>query len=336
MRAVVFALSFVLRAVGDATSQHWLLNVTPLGWIEKLQPLVGSQPIWLVPIFASVAVLFGLTIFIASRRDIGDSVFADSDSATPRLRMLNSPLAFAVRLTRASSIGWLLAITAMSYLYGSLTKSVIQSFAGDNGIHKALKNVTGSGSVTFAELFLGAIFLILMAVAMAYVANAMGKVRDDEAEGYVDNFLVQPVTRFQWLGGRVLLIAFTALVLCLFASLGIWAGIASQHVGRCHSTCCLKRELIWPAQLVLFYAWCRDFGPGTRSSLYVAGCVLCPWLVFPGFFAGKWRELQPLDPRYFFAPSDDTRASGCSELDCQFLDDSNRGRPGRRRYTHLP
>ena len=50
--AGIFAVSFILRAVADTTSERWLLNLTPLGWIEKLQPLVGSQPIWLLPILA--------------------------------------------------------------------------------------------------------------------------------------------------------------------------------------------------------------------------------------------------------------------------------------------
>lgn len=233
--AAIFGISFLLRAVGDTTSQHWVLNVTPLGWIENLMPLIGSRAIWFLPIFGSAFVLFVLTIWIAGRRDIGESVFADKVAAKPHTRLLVSPFLAAVRLTRAVSFGWIAAITVMGYLYGSLTMSVVQSLGNGPGqgksIHKALNKLTQSSHLSFATLFIGAIFLILMIAAMAYVANALGKVRDDEAQGYVDNFLVQPVGRLQWLGGRVLLVTIISLLVCLFASLGLYAGQAVQHVG---------------------------------------------------------------------------------------------------------
>lgn len=230
--AAVFAVCFMLRAVADSTSQHWLLNVTPLGWIEKLHPLVGSQPIWLVPIVGLAVILNVLTVWIASRRDLGMSVFADHDTALPHTRLLNTPLQVAIRLSRASSIGWLAAITLSGYLYGSITKSVVQTLNGQGkGLHKALAKLETTYRISLATLFLGVIFLVMMVVIMAYVANAIGKVREDEAEGYVDNFLVQPVARFKWLGGRVFIIAVLSIVICFCASLGVWVGQAGQHVG---------------------------------------------------------------------------------------------------------
>jgi ABC-2 type transport system permease protein len=233
--AAIFGVSFLLRAVGDTTSQHWVLNVTPLGWIEKLLPLVNSQPIWLLPILGSAIVLFVLTIWITGRRDLGDSIVADKSSAAPRTGLLSSPFTVAIRLTRTVSIGWALAIAFMGFLYGSLTMSVLQSIANGpakgKAFHKALSKLSHSSNISLATLFLGAIFLILMIAVMSYVASAVGKVRDEEAQGYVDNFLVQPVGRLQWLGGRILLVAFISMILCLVAGFGLWAGQATQHVG---------------------------------------------------------------------------------------------------------
>lgn len=234
LAAVIFGLSFILRAIADsASSERWLLDVTPLGWVEKMQPLVGSQPIWLLPLFGLTLLLCVLSVWIAGRRDLGESVFADHDTAAPRTKLLNTPFTVAIRLTRATTIGWIVAMAAMSYLYGSLTKSIVQALGGaqSKALHKALNKLTQSSHLGVATIFLGAIFLILMVVVMAYVASATGKIREDEAEGYADNFLVQPVGRMQWLGARVLLVTICSLILCLCASLGIWAGVASQHVG---------------------------------------------------------------------------------------------------------
>jgi ABC-2 type transport system permease protein len=231
--AVIFGISFILRAIADATSARWLLTVTPLGWVERLQPLVGSKPIWLLPIFGMALVLCLLTVWLAGRRDLGESLFADHDTAKAKTRLLNTPTGLAFRLTRASTIGWLVAVFAMSWLYGSLTKTIVQAIGGaqSKAVNKALNKLTQTSHLSIATVFLGAMFLILMAVVMAYVASATGKVREDEAEGYVDNFLVQPIGRLQWLGGRVLLVAFFSLAICLGTSLGFWAGVASVHLG---------------------------------------------------------------------------------------------------------
>jgi len=273
--AGILAVSFILRAVADTTSERWLLNLTPLGWIERLQPLVGSRPIWLLPVFGLVALLYIATVWIAGKRDLGDSVFADHDTADPRTGLLNTPLQTAIRLTRAASIGWLAAITFSGYLYGSLTKSVAQTLNGQSkGLHKALAKIETTDRISIATLFLGVIFLLLIAVIMAYAASAIGKVREDEAEGYLDNFLVQPVSRLKWLSGRVLLIALTAIVICFFASLGVWAGQASQHVGiPIHVLLEAGANMIAPALFTLG-AGVFTFGIMPRRTTLVAYCVL--------------------------------------------------------------
>ena len=231
--AVIFGISFILRAIADSTSAHWLLDISPLGWVERLQPLIGSQPVWLAPIFGLSLLLVASTIWLAGRRDIGESIFADHDTAKPKTRLLNSISGVSFRLTRAATIGWFAAIFAMSVLYGSLTKTIVQAISGvqTKGVHKALDKITQSSHVGIATVFLGAMFLLMMAVVMAYVASASGKVREEEAGGYVDNFLVQPVGRMQWLCGRVLVIAVFSLIICLGVSIGFWIGVASEHLG---------------------------------------------------------------------------------------------------------
>lgn len=272
--AGIFGLSFILRAVADTTSQHWILNVTPLGWIEKLLPLVGSQPIWLVPVFGTTALLYALTIWVAGRRDLGSSVFADHDTAAPRTRLLNSPLQLAIRLTRSTTIGWLLAITASAYLYGSITKSIVQTLNGTKGFHKALAKLEAAHRLDVATLFLGVIFLILIVAVMAYVANAIGKVRSDESQGYLDNFLVQPVSRLKWLSGRIALVAITATAICFVASLGVWAGEASQHVGvPIHTLLEAGANMVAPALLTLGFG-VLAFGFAPRLTSLVTYCIL--------------------------------------------------------------
>jgi ABC-2 type transport system permease protein len=230
LAAGVFGLSFLIKAVGDASGATWLLNVSPLGWIEKLQPLYGSQPQWLLPIAGFVVVLTGLTIFLAGRRDLGDSMFADKDTAKPRSGLLKSPLGLALRLTRITAASWLVGIGLLALFYGLLTKAAAQAF---NASQKALKVESGlvhGSQHAGAVLFLGIVFLFVMALTMAYTASAVGAMREDEAVGYLDNIFVRPVSRLRWLVGRAGLAVVVVALAGIIGGVATWVGVASQHI----------------------------------------------------------------------------------------------------------
>jgi ABC-2 type transport system permease protein len=231
----VFGIAFMLRALGDAASaSHWLVYISPLGWVEQLHPLTGAQPLWLLPIFGLVAACAVSTILMADR-DLGASVLADKDSAAPRTAMLGSHILFALRMSRAVVISWLLATAVAALLYGSLAKSTGQAFASSGALRKFTGNLTHVAlqqlQLAGTRVFAGIIFLILMALIMAYVASAVGKVREDEAEGYVDNLVVRSISRQQWLSGRVGLTLAVLLAAGVLGGVSFWAAAASQHAG---------------------------------------------------------------------------------------------------------
>jgi ABC-2 type transport system permease protein len=230
LAAAIFGLSFLLRAVADASNASWVLNISPLGWIEKLQPLYGSQPVWLIPIFAFIVVLGMLTIFIAGRRDLGDSTFADKDTAKPRTALLSSPLGLAVRLTRISSASWFIGIGLLALFYGLLTKAAAQAFNSSLKAQQVESHLVHAPQHAGAVLYLGIVFLFIMTLLMAYTATAVGAMREDEAIGYLDNILVRPVSRLRWLVGRVGLIAVVVILAGLLGGVTAWLGATSQHV----------------------------------------------------------------------------------------------------------
>jgi ABC-2 type transport system permease protein len=229
--AAVFGIFFLLRVVADMSSAHWLLNLTPLGWVEKLQPLSGSQPVWLIPIIGLSVILGGLTIYFAGKRDLEDSIFADKDTAKPRTTLLNSPFALAIRLTRTNSISWLIAFFAAAVLYGSLIKAEVQAVMQSTGAEHVISRLAFQSQGAVAAVFLGIIFLLQMLLIMSYVASSVAAIRRDEASGYIDNFLVRPVSRLRWLAGRIVLIAVVLIMSGLVTVAGVWVGIANQHVG---------------------------------------------------------------------------------------------------------
>jgi polyether ionophore transport system permease protein len=233
--AAVLGVAFMLRAMGDTTSSgHWLVYLSPLGWVEQLHPLTGPQPVWLLPIAGLVVLCVGLTVLL-SGRDLGTSLLADKDTATARTGMLGSPVLFALRLSWASIAGWLAAAVVGGALYGSLAKSTGEAFASSGMLRKFTGNLTHTAvrelQLTGARVYAGVIFLILMTLIMAYVAAAMGRVREDEAEGYLDNLVVRRVSRPRWLAGRAGLILAVLVLAGLLGGIAFWAAAASGHAG---------------------------------------------------------------------------------------------------------
>jgi ABC-2 type transport system permease protein len=229
--AAVFGVLFLLRAIGDITNAHWLLNVTPFGWIEKLQPLSNAQPVWLLPLAGLIIILGALVIFFAGRRDLGEGIIADKNTANPRTALLNAPLTAAIRLARANIISWLFGIFATATLYGLMTKTAAQAFSQSASAQNVLNRLSHQSQTAGTIGFLGIVFFLQMMFIMAYAASNVSTIRRDEAEGYVDNFLVRPVSRLRWLSGRIFIAAVVIILAGLLTAAGTWVGVASQHGG---------------------------------------------------------------------------------------------------------
>jgi ABC-2 type transport system permease protein len=227
----IFGVSYILKAIGDVTSAHWVLWFTPLGWIEKTQPLSNSHPVWLLLVFGFGLILAVLTVFYAGRRDLGGSTFADKDSAKPHNRLLNSAIGVVVRLTRITSLSWLAAIGAMSIIYGSLTKSMAQTFDQSTTAKHLINKLAHQGHLAGALAFLGIVFLLQMTVMMCYAASSANAVRSEEAEGYLDNLLVRPVSRLRWLLGRLGLILGVIVLGSFIAGAAVWLSTINQNLG---------------------------------------------------------------------------------------------------------
>jgi len=78
---------------------------------------------------------------------------------------------------------------------------------------------------------MGIVFFLMMSLIMAYVANQNNKIREEEANGYLDNFLVRPLSRTKWLNSHVLYILLSSLAMCPLVFVGVFIGQASQHNG---------------------------------------------------------------------------------------------------------
>jgi ABC-2 type transport system permease protein len=235
LAAGVFGLSFLLRAAGDAAgSAHVLTDVSPLGWVEQLHMLGDPQPLWLLPVAGLIAGCSWLTLMLAGRRDLGGSLVTDSQIAAPRTALLGSPITIAVRLSWLTTVRWLAVVAVAGVAYGALARSAGQAFASSPRLRELTVHLTHGASYVVsagARAYAGVIFLLLATLLMALAASGIGKLREDEAEGYLDNIVVRPVSRQRWLAGRGALMLAVIVAAGLLCGLAFWAAAAAQHVG---------------------------------------------------------------------------------------------------------
>ncbi len=223
------ALLFLVRLVADTVSGlGWLRWATPLGWAEELRPFTGARPLVLLLPLVAGATMIVLAARIAVRRDIGTGVLSARDSAEPRLSLLSSPSAQAMRRERGSLLVWLGGVGLFAYILGVIAKS-----SSSAGISKNLSREVeklGAGSIATPSGYLGVTFIFFVLAVSLFACAQVAAVRREEAEQQLETLLALPVARQRWLGGRLALAAVGAVAISLVAGLLTWVGAESGGV----------------------------------------------------------------------------------------------------------
>ena len=117
-------------------------------------------------------------------------------------RTLRSPLGLALRLQRGALIGWTVSLAALGLVYGALAESV-ETLLADNEQAKAFFPDLTSASLV--ESYLATTFSINALLAASYAVSAVLRARSEEASGRAEPLLATATSRWDWLGGHVLI-----------------------------------------------------------------------------------------------------------------------------------
>ena len=219
-------LLFLLRVVADtAGGAGWLRWATPLGWAEELRPFAGARPLVLLLPVAATVLLLAAAARIAAGRDVGTGVLPARDTAEPRLRLLSSPAAQALRTESGSLIVWTGGVAAFAYILGVVSNSI--SYADvSKSVQKEIAKL-GSGSIVTPTGYLAFVFIFFVLAVSLFACAQVGAARQEEAEQQLETLLALPVGRSDWLGGRLLLAAAAGAAISFVAGLCTWAGAAA-------------------------------------------------------------------------------------------------------------
>jgi ABC-2 type transport system permease protein len=293
----VVALAFFLRVIADTSDRlGWLRWATPLGWAEELRPFTGARPLALVAPAACTAVLLVIAWTIAAGRDVGRGLLPGRDEAPPRLALLGSSTALALRLERASLAVWAGGVGAFALIVGVVSKSISAA-----GISKQLQrelDKVGVSSITTPRGYIGFAFIFFVLALSLFMCTQVAGARHDEADQRLETLLALPVARRGWLWGRLALAAGAALAIALVAGVLAWVGAVAEGVslpfGRMlvAGLNCLPVALLFLGIAALAYALAPRAGAGIGYGLVTVGFL---WQLF-GALLGAPRWLVDATP----------------------------------------
>lgn len=284
MAVIVLVVTFVLRAIGDVggNAARWL---SPIGWAQGVRAFAGER--WWT-IGACVALTAGLIVTgfrLSSHRDLGAGFVAARLGPPNAPPSLLRPIGLALRLQRGSLVGWLVGMTLMGMLLGSLGEE-IGDLIDENPTWGDLMAQAATDDVVDSYFATG---MTLLGMASAgFALSAVQRMRTEETAGRVESVLAQPVGRSRWSAGHLAVAAVGTFVIVAASGLGmgvahaIVSGDVSQ-VGRLSAATLVAV----PAVLVLLGGGALVFGvwPAAMPAIWAGLAVT----VLAGYFGDLLR-----------------------------------------------
>lgn len=214
---------FGIRAAGNTISDaYWLKRFTPFGWADLIQPVGTAHLVWSVPALLFALLFFAGAAYLVGKRDLGDSLIPESDSAKSHFFLLRSPLGFSLRQNSLLFAGWGVVTLAISMLIAAISNVAVDALKESPTLGGAVATISGgTNDLQIAFLGTGMMFTVIVLLIMAAVSVSI--IRGSEAKNYLDNLLVQPIRRSGWFTGQLLVITVAAAVISVLTALVTWA-----------------------------------------------------------------------------------------------------------------
>ncbi|MGN0095471.1 MAG: ABC transporter permease [Corynebacterium sp.] len=227
----VLAVAFVIRGLGDMSALQqghdggvaWLSWLSPLGWSQQTAPYTLDR--WWPLLFAvgTTVILTGVGVALQARRDLAAGLVADRPGPATAATWLDSPVALAFRLQRASLVGWSVAMLVAGVVFGAFAGPMADG--ADSMPPEIMEVLGGTAGVVEGYLgFMGIYFAVMIAV---YALLSVQSLRSQEQGFHTETVLSTAVSRRSWHVSWVGVTAVGALWLSALAGLGEGIGAAT-------------------------------------------------------------------------------------------------------------
>jgi ABC-2 type transport system permease protein len=238
----VLGAAYGLRAAADGEPRvSWLAWLSPIGWVQRLEPYAAS-PRWWVLVLPLLAAMLLAAVAVAARqgRDLGAALLSARPGPARAGRRLGGPLGLAWRLQRASLLAWAVGCVGFGGLAGWLASS-IAALVGTDSSTRDLFAKLGGGGGGLVDSYLATSFGFLGVAVTVYAVSTFLRLRAEEEAGRVEPLLAGGASRLRLVVSQLAVAAGGSLLLVIAMGLacGLARGIGTGEVGRQ-----LGRELV--------------------------------------------------------------------------------------------
>lgn len=224
----VLGVTYALRIAGDLGDGSRLLSwLSPFGWAQSMRAYIDERWWPLLLPLAATALLIAAAFALSARRDVGAGLVAQRPGPPVASAALASPLGLALRLQRASLLGWGIGVVALGLAYGTVGTEV-ESFVAENEALADFIAAAGGGSIVDSFF---AMFMQLMAMLVAgFVISSALRMRGEETAGRAEPVLAAAVPRWRWAAGHLIIAAAGGAAILVLTGLA-FGGTAALSMG---------------------------------------------------------------------------------------------------------
>lgn len=299
----VLAVSYVMRYAGDATGQHYLVNLSPIGWSHQVRPYQDERW-WMLglSLLAGIALL-AVAYRLLGRRDLGAGILPErlGPAGTTRLR---GPISIAWRLHRSLLVAWAAGVAFFAAAGAGLSPFVRDLLARPSVVTDGIIKMLGMPAAAIGG-YSWYLILILAYVVALYPVLMTLRLREEETSGRAEAVQATPLTRLRWAGGHLVVAGLGTAALMAVAGL-VFGTLFSVLVGDLSTD--LPRFLGGALSMVPA-AWCVGavcvlaYGLLPRASTaicWVAWILTAAFGQVVGPLYGLWGG-SPLEPFHYIA-----------------------------------
>lgn len=235
----VAGVAYLLRSVGDAAgtveSSHvqvassWSSWVSPLGWGQLISAF-HAERWWVTFLFLGATLgLIAVAVLLVKRRDVGMSLLPTRPGPAQATPGLLSVFGLTWRLQSRTLLAWIIGLGVTGALFGVIGADADQLAAHDDQIENFLTTLGGTEADP-RKVFFGATLSILGIAVAGYAAQALLRMRDEEAST-LEAVLATTVSRQRWMLSHVLctFLGVITLLTVVGAAAGITSGLVLGH-----------------------------------------------------------------------------------------------------------
>lgn len=277
---VILAAWILLRmAANSAERREWLSWLTPVGWNDRLEAFGGDHwAVLLLPLSATL-VLVASAVVLRGIRDTGGGLVRVRASGVSRSWGLGGQIGFAWRLNLGVLLAWAAGIAAAGLVVGMMLPALDEFLESDTGFQDilALFGMTADDVVLGFIAMQSVLFGLVIAV---YAAFRMGATRAEESSTRAEFLLTRPVRRWQWLGGHVVTLAASVVLLSAVSGTALWIGAVATDARATAADAFSAAANVLPAIAVFAGLAVLVFGALPRFTVPVAaGAVVVAYVV---------------------------------------------------------